>query len=210
MSEYPLAHFLNSAWQPHQFPSDDGVEVAFAGRSNSGKSSAINAITGRNGLARVSKTPGRTQLINFFELDGPRRLVDLPGYGYAKVPQKMQQHWRSLLIGYFEKRHSLAGCVLIVDSRRGMQDFDRQMLEWSLTSQVPVHVLFTKSDKLTQSEYSKVKKAANDELGSVATLQFFSSTTKRGVPEARQALDNLYVAAEQDHEYETKKDPGGS
>src|SRR5690349_2307259 len=106
---FPHAEFLTSAWQPGQFSADTGAEIAFAGRSNAGKSSAINAITGREGLARTSKTPGRTQLINFFSLEGRGRLVDLPGYGYAKVPPKMQQHWRTLMTDYFESRQSLQG-----------------------------------------------------------------------------------------------------
>src|SRR5215208_1025682 len=107
MSQFPEAQFIGSAWQPHQFPVDEGAEVAFAGRSNSGKSSALNAIAGRKGLARTSKTPGRTQLINFFVLNGPQRLVDLPGYGFAKVPERIKAHWQELLARYIEARTSL-------------------------------------------------------------------------------------------------------
>src|SRR5688500_13006725 len=114
MAQFPQASFLLSAWQPHQFPPDAGAEVAFAGRSNAGKSSALNALVGRKDLARTSKTPGRTQLINFFALSSPWRLVDLPGYGYAKVPLQMQQHWRELLSGYVRSRASLAGVVIVV------------------------------------------------------------------------------------------------
>ncbi len=193
MSQYQNAKFLVSAWQPHQFPADEGAEVAFAGRSNSGKSSAINAITSRNGLARVSKTPGRTQLINFFVLEPEHRLVDLPGYGFAKVPKKMQQHWRSLLSSYFEQRRSLAGCVLIVDSRRGLTDFDRQMVEWAASSSVPMHVLLTKVDKLSQSDAAKVSRAVANELSVAATVQLFSSVTKRGVEQARTAMHAFFV-----------------
>ncbi len=193
MSQYQNAKFLVSAWQPHQFPADEGAEVAFAGRSNSGKSSAINSITSRNGLARVSKTPGRTQLINFFALEPEHRLVDLPGYGFAKVPQKMQQHWRSLLSSYFEQRRSLTGCVLIVDSRRGLGDFDRQMVEWAAASGVAIHVLLTKVDKLSQSEAAKVSRATMIELGAAATVQPFSSVTKRGVEQARSAMHAFLI-----------------
>ena len=193
MSQYQNAKFLVSAWQPHQFPADEGAEVAFAGRSNSGKSSAINSITSRNGLARVSKTPGRTQLINFFALEPEHRLVDLPGYGFAKVPQKMQQHWRSLLSSYFEQRRSLTGCVLIVDSRRGLGDFDRQMVEWAAVSGVAIHVLLTKVDKLSQSEAAKVSRATMIELGAAATVQPFSSVTKRGVEQARSAMHAFLI-----------------
>ena len=134
MSTYSQAHFLSSAWQPRQFVADEGLEVAFAGRSNAGKSTAINAITGRNGLARTSKTPGQTQLVNFFELAPGQRLVDLPGYGYAKVPVKIQRHWRQLMTAYFERRASLAGVFLIMDARRPLLEFDQQMLAWTGTA----------------------------------------------------------------------------
>src|SRR5262245_26320941 len=124
MPQFPDATFLTSAWQPAHFPPDEGVEVAFAGRSNAGKSSALNAITGRRDLARTSKTPGRTQLINFFGLDAKRRLTDLPGYGYAKVPEQMRRHWRELLTRYVEARASLAGLIIVMDIRHPLTDFD--------------------------------------------------------------------------------------
>ena len=115
MPQFPEARFISSAWQPHQFPADEGAEVAFAGRSNAGKSSALNAIAGRKDLARTSKTPGRTQLINFFGLDGAQRLVDLPGYGFAKVPERIREHWQELLTRYVEARASLVGLVIVMD-----------------------------------------------------------------------------------------------
>src|ERR671910_859047 len=124
MPQFPQASFIKSSWQPQQFPSDEGTEVAFAGRSNAGKSSALNAITGRKDLARTSKTPGRTQLINFFALDGAQRLVDLPGYGYAKVPERIREHWQELLTRYIEARASLVGLVIVMDSRRPLTDFE--------------------------------------------------------------------------------------
>ena len=152
-----------SAWQPHQFPADEGAEVAFAGRSNAGKSSALNAIAGRKDLARTSKTPGRTQLINFFALDGAQRLVDLPGYGYAKVPERIREHWQELLTRYVEARASLVGLVIVMDSRRPLTDFDVQMLDWSRSATaLPAHVLLTKADKLSRGESSTVLKQVRD------------------------------------------------
>ncbi len=132
MSTYPSVKFVTSAAEAHQFAPDEGREIAFAGRSNSGKSTAINAITHRSGLARVSRTPGRTQLINFFELLPGRRLVDLPGYGFAKVPERVRLHWLALMEHYFNVRQSLVGLMLIVDSRRGLGAQDVAMLEWIL------------------------------------------------------------------------------
>src|SRR5437868_744606 len=131
MPQFPESQFLLSAWEPRQFPADDGAEVAFVGRSNAGKSSALNAITGRRDLARTSKTPGRTQLINFFALKERQRLADLPGYGYAKVPAEMQRHWRELMGRYVETRASLVGLAIVMDARRPLTDFDWQMLSWA-------------------------------------------------------------------------------
>ncbi|HEY6641665.1 ribosome biogenesis GTP-binding protein YihA/YsxC [Povalibacter sp.] len=185
MPQFPEAQFLLSAWQPGQFPPDDGREVAFVGRSNAGKSSALNAITGRKDLARTSKTPGRTQLINFFALNNGHRLADLPGYGYAKVPAEMQRHWRELLSRYVEKRTSLVGLVVVMDSRRGMTDFDRQMLIWSGERELPTRLLLTKSDKLSRSEAARTLKEVQAEAEGVATAQLFSAVTKIGVDQAR-------------------------
>lgn len=185
MAQFPQAQFLTSAWQPHQFPADIGVEVAFAGRSNAGKSSALNAITGRKDLARTSKTPGRTQLINFFGLDEDRRLADLPGYGYAKVPEEMKRHWRELLTRYVEARGSLAGLVVVMDARRPMTDFDVQMLEWAHSNGLPVHVLLTKADKLKRGEAMTTHRRVAAALPESDTAQLFSAVTKAGVDEAR-------------------------
>lgn len=185
MAQFPHAQFLTSAWQPHQFPADVGSEVAFAGRSNAGKSSALNAITGRKDLARTSKTPGRTQLINFFALEGERRLADLPGYGYAKVPEQMKRHWRELMSQYVETRRSLVGLVIVMDARRPLTDFDLQMLQWAQAHQIDVHLLLTKADKLSRSESSAALRGVLAEVGDAVTAQLFSAVTKAGVDEAR-------------------------
>jgi len=191
MSHYPTVNYLLGAWQAAQFPADSGSEVAFAGRSNSGKSSALNAVTGRIALARTSKTPGRTQLINFFSLGGANRLVDLPGYGFAKVPPAMQQHWHTLMASYFEHRQSLRGLIVLMDSRHPLKDTDWQMLEWGNTRAVTCHVLLSKADKLSQSEGSKVLRTVTTELQGRASVQLFSATSHRGVDESRKVLDGM-------------------
>src|SRR5688572_24278966 len=175
MPQFPQASFIKSSWQPQQFPTDEGTEVAFAGRSNAGKSSALNAITGRKDLARTSKTPGRTQLINFFALEGAQRLVDLPGYGFAKVPERIREHWQELLTRYVEARGSLVGLVIVMDSRRPMTDFDVQMLDWSGAHDLAVHVLLTKADKLSRGEAGTVLKQVRAQVEGVATVQLFSA-----------------------------------
>ena len=190
MSYYTRVEYMLGAWQAAQFPDDQGVEVAFAGRSNSGKSSAINAITGRIALARTSKTPGRTQLINFFSMQPHQRLVDLPGYGFAKVPPAMQQHWHELMASYFEQRKSLTGLVILMDSRHPLKDTDLQMLEWAQQRQLRCHILLSKADKLNQSEGMKVIREVRNAVGETATVQLFSATTRRGVDEARRFLDD--------------------
>ena len=195
MSYYPDVNYLCGAWQSPQFPGDSGVEAAFAGRSNSGKSSAINAITGRIALARTSKTPGRTQLINFFTLGESQRLVDLPGYGFAKVPPAMQQHWHELMSSYFEQRRSLHGLIILMDARHPLKDTDWMMLEWGNARGIAVHVLLSKADKLSQSESIKALRAVTAELGSKATAQLFSATTRRGVDDARKVLDRMLKPA---------------
>ena len=188
MPQFPSVEFLTSSWQPHQFPADQGAEVAFAGRSNAGKSSALNAITGRKDLARTSKTPGRTQLINFFSLNEQQRLADLPGYGYAKVPEKMRDHWRQLMERYVEERASLAGVVLVMDSRHPLTEFDWQMLQWTGAQSLPVHVLLTKADKLGRGESMATLKKVRNEIGAGATAQLFSAVNKTGVDEARKVV----------------------
>jgi GTP-binding protein len=191
MPQFPAARFISSAWQPHQFPADEGTEVAFAGRSNAGKSSALNAIAGRKDLARTSKTPGRTQLINFFGLDGTQRLVDLPGYGFAKVPERMREHWQELLTRYVEARSSLVGLVIVMDARRPLTDFDVQMLDWSRANGLAAHVLLTKADKLSRGEANTVLKQVRAEVEGVATVQLFSAVAKTGVDEARREILTL-------------------
>jgi GTP-binding protein len=188
MPQFPDVTFLTSAWQPRQFPADQGAEVAFAGRSNAGKSSALNAIVGRKDLARTSKTPGRTQLINFFALDAARRLADLPGYGYAKVPEQMKQHWRELLTRYVETRASLAGLVIVMDSRHPLTDFDRQMLEWTQANALPTHILLTKADKLSRNESVMTLRKVRSTVGEPVTVQLFSALNKTGVDEARRVV----------------------
>lgn len=185
MSQFPDARFLLSAWEPRQFPPDEGAEVAFVGRSNAGKSSALNAITARRDLARTSKTPGRTQLINFFALQPRQRLTDLPGYGYAKVPADMQRHWRELLSRYVAKRASLAGLVIVMDARRPLTDYDWQMLSWCRDQSLATHLLLTKADKLNRGEANTTLKQVRAETDGIATAQLFSAVTKAGVDEAR-------------------------
>ncbi len=195
MSLYPHANFDLSANKAGQFPSDTGREVAFAGRSNAGKSSAINAIVNRRQFARVSKTPGRTQLINFFTLQDGQRLVDLPGYGFAKVPESMRQHWGVLLQAYFTQRESLAGLILVVDVRRLLTDFDWQLLRLADAVAAPVHVLLTKSDKLKRGQATDALREAGKQLGSTATAQLFSATRKVGLDEARERMQGFFAAA---------------
>jgi GTP-binding protein len=190
MSGYSEARFLTSAHQPRQFVADSGAEVAFAGRSNAGKSSAINAIVGRQQLARTSKTPGRTQLVNFFQLGSAGRLVDLPGYGFARVPPAVQQHWRELLERYFETRRSLRGLFLIVDARRSLGELDLQMLAWCRALGRPVHVLLTKSDKLSRNAAAAALRAAAREAGDDVTVQLFSAPEGTGLAEARARLES--------------------
>ncbi|MGB5247309.1 MAG: ribosome biogenesis GTP-binding protein YihA/YsxC [Woeseia sp.] len=194
MSQYPDAAFLTSANAPAQFLPDEGREVAVAGRSNAGKSSAINVIVNRRQFARTSKTPGRTQLINFFALADGLRLVDLPGYGFAKVAESMRAHWGRLIQQYFENRDSLRGLLLVVDIRRGITDFDRQLLSLCASVEVPVHVLLTKSDKLKRGQAATALLTARRELGEAVTVQLFSSLKRSGVDEARETLAAFLAA----------------
>ena len=190
MSIYPNVKFLTSAAEAHQLAPDRGREIAFAGRSNSGKSTAINAITQRSGLARVSRTPGRTQLINFFELTPAQRFVDLPGYGFAKVPEKVRARWLELMEHYFNVRESLVGLVLIVDSRRGLGAQDAAMLEWVLARDRQAHVLLTKADKLNRRDGLRVLKETRAACSDTAvTAQLFSAYASQGLEEARGVMD---------------------
>ena len=191
MSHYPQASFLTSAHQPEQFVADVGAEVAFSGRSNAGKSSAINALVNQRNFARTSKSPGRTQLINFFHLRENQRLVDLPGYGYARVTKAMQKHWRVLMAAYFEERSSLSGLFVVVDIRRSLGDFDWQMVDWATQIGVPAHVLLTKADKLKRGAAKTALLQAKKELDGAATIQLFSALKKDGVDEGRKVLDEM-------------------
>lgn len=188
MSRYPQACYLGSAHDPEQFVPDDGAEVAFVGRSNSGKSSAINAIVGRRRLAHTSRTPGRTQLVNFFGLAPGLRLVDLPGYGYAQVPQRVQAHWQALIQAYFDHRRSLCGLFLVVDARRGLGEGDRRMHDWAAGLGCPVHILLTKADKLSR----QASRAALEAAQVYNSVQLFSAETGDGVPQAQAAMEALF------------------
>lgn len=195
MSHYPKACFLTSAYQPGQFFADEGVEVAFAGRSNAGKSSAINAIVNMRNFAHTSKSPGRTQLINFFALRDKQRLVDLPGYGYARVPKPVQDHWRTLLGTYFEQRQSLAGLIVVVDIRRGLGDFDWQMLDWSKQIGRPAHILLSKADKLKRGAAMGILNQVCNEIDETAiSAQLFSATERTGVDDVRTTIDSLFAS----------------
>jgi GTP-binding protein len=194
------ATFIKSASQVEQCPLDRGYEVAFAGRSNAGKSSALNTLTHAR-LARTSKTPGRTQLINFFALDEQRRLVDLPGYGYAKVPLALKEHWKEHLDAYLTGRDSLAGLVLVMDIRHPLSDFDRMMLEWSDVTGLPAHILLSKADKLAygaaKNVLLKVQTIVRKEYGNRATVQLFSAPKRQGLEEAYGILESwLFVEDE--------------
>ncbi|MDQ1121366.1 MULTISPECIES: ribosome biogenesis GTP-binding protein YihA/YsxC [Pseudoxanthomonas] len=183
------ARYLLSAHNARQLPADDGLEVAFAGRSNAGKSSALNALAGHNALARVSKTPGRTQQLVFFEVRPQRCLVDLPGYGYAKVPMDLQAHWQAFIDQYFATRQSLRGLVVVMDIRHPLKDYDRQMLGYAVQRSLPAHVLLTKGDKLGRGQQSQTLAAVRKELSSAfgdsVGVQVFSSESKQGVDQAR-------------------------
>lgn len=189
---YRQAKFLISAASPAQFPQDEGLEVAFAGRSNAGKSSAINALCDNRSLAKTSKTPGRTRLINFFALDDTRRLVDLPGYGYAKVPAAVKQEWDALLEKYLQQTQQLRGLVVIMDIRHPMKDFDEKMLDWCQHYDLPAHVLLTKADKLSRSAQTKSLQAMQKALkatGYNASVQAFSASNHQGMTELVTTLD---------------------
>lgn len=196
------AQFLTSAPSLRECPAEEGCEVAFAGRSNAGKSSAINCLTSNHKLARTSKTPGRTQLINFFEVETHNtRLVDLPGYGYAKVPVATKQKWQEHLSEYLQHRESLQGLVLLMDIRHPLQEFDTMMLNWSVAGEMPVHILLTKSDKLkrgaaknTLFAVEKHLKQAN--VDDLVSAQTFSSQTEEGLGELEKVLTRWLTPGE--------------
>lgn len=189
---YRQARFLKGVARLSALPPDTGAEVAFAGRSNAGKSSVINALTGRASLARISKTPGRTQMLNFFLLDDTHRLVDLPGYGYANVPIAVKRHWAALVEGYLVERRSLAGVVLIMDARRPFTEADSQLVEWCRHSRVATHVLLNKSDKLSRGAGARVLAEARKRLaafGNDSDVQLFSATHRIGIDALGARLD---------------------
>jgi GTP-binding protein len=192
---YSKAVFLKSAAKVSQLPPDVGYEVAFAGRSNAGKSSALNCLTAIRNLARTSKTPGRTQLINLFSLDEERRLVDLPGYGYAKVPMQIKLEWQKHLAHYLEVRASLRGLILLMDVRHPLKDLDTMMIDWALNRELPVHILLTKADKLSKSDVKNALQKVRNyyELAAhLISVQSFSSLNKSGLDELIQTLNHWY------------------
>jgi GTP-binding protein len=191
MSRYPKARFLKSASSPAGFGDDSGYEVAITGRSNSGKSSALNAILRRQDLARTSKMPGRTQAVNLFELEPGKRLADLPGYGHARVPDAVKAAWARLIESYFAGRASLAGVLIVVDSRRGFGERDEAMLGYATARGIPSRVLLSKSDKLGRNEARQVLAAAKASLAGRAGVQLFSATAGEGVDAAQAALDEM-------------------
>jgi GTP-binding protein len=193
---FDSAIYVASAHDVAQLPPDVGVEVAFVGRSNAGKSSAINTLANHKRLAFVSKTPGRTQLINFFSIGHARMLVDLPGYGYAKVPPAVKAHWMEFLAVYLSTRAALKGLVVIMDSRHPMRPLDIELLDWYRPTNKPVHVLLTKSDKLTRNEQLNTLRDVKKQLlerQDNASVQLFSSLKKTGVEEAEIALGRMYA-----------------
>lgn len=196
---YQQTRFLTSAPDIRALPADSGIEIAFAGRSNAGKSSALNTLTRQNNLARTSKTPGRTQLINTFSLGEDRRLIDLPGYGFAKVPLEIKEKWQRSLGEYLQKRDSLKGLVVLMDIRHPLKDLDQDLIFWAVDSQLPVRILLTKADKLGPGARKKVllevQEASLAFMGDV-TVQVFSSLSRLGLPELEQQLDAWFATEE--------------
>lgn len=190
---FPLTVFLTSVAQLDRLPEDQGAEVAFIGRSNSGKSTAINTITGKKGLAKTSKTPGRTQLLNFFKITDQLRLVDLPGYGYANVPSHKKQEWEKTISSYLKMRHSLKGLVITMDIRHPLKERDQAMLTWASHHQIPVYILLTKADKLTRNQAENTLKQTKQQLAALNAsygIQNFSAKTQIGLKTARGIILN--------------------
>jgi GTP-binding protein len=191
--QYNNATFLLSVATLEQLPPDQGAEVAFIGRSNAGKSSALNTITNIKGLARTSKTPGRTQTINLFGLDHHRRFADLPGYGYAKVPLVVKQRWQATLNVYLQTRHCLKGLIIVMDIRHPLKELDKQLIQWSILYNIKLHILLTKSDKLGYGAATNALRDLQENLqqyGGTVSAQLFSSLDRTGLDEARAKLDN--------------------
>ncbi len=188
---YQQASFLQSATTRKTMPEESGLEIAFAGRSNAGKSSVINRVCSQKSLARTSKTPGRTQLINFFQLQDANFLVDLPGYGYAKVPEAIKLEWQKFIESYLTQRNTLRGMVLVMDIRHPMTDYDQAMLRWAQNRRLPVHVLLNKSDKLTRGAGMNVLLQVRKMLAEngMASVQMFSALKKQGLDECWEVLD---------------------
>ena len=189
--EFHKARFLTSAAKLTDCPDDIGAEVAFCGRSNAGKSSAINTLTRQSKLARTSKTPGRTQLINFFELTEELRLVDLPGFGYAKVPEKIKREWQQHLDEYLRNRKSLKGLVLLMDIRHPLKPFDEMMIEWSTGASILIHILLTKADKIKGGAQQNVLLKLKSNLPEGISVQIFSATKKIGIEDLAKRLSDL-------------------
>ena len=197
---YRKAAYLTSAAKLSQCPPDEGWEVAFAGRSNAGKSSAINSLTGNSKLAKTSRTPGRTQLINFFELSAQQRLVDLPGYGYAKVPLAIKREWTEQLENYLQQRRCLRGLILLMDVRHPLQAFDRQMLDWALAAAMPVHILLTKADKLKKGPATSTLLKLRVELEphrGLVSAQLFSALKHSGHEQLLAVLNDWLTAVDE-------------
>lgn len=192
---YRSAAYFVSAHTLAQLPADNGIEVAFAGRSNAGKSSAINALTEQKALARTSKTPGRTQQIVIFEIDASRRIADLPGYGYAKVPARLRSHWQHVLQRYFATRESLRGVVLVMDIRHPLRPFDQQMVNWCDYSGISCHILLTKADKLKRGPAQATLLQVNRSLPAGATAQLFSASKGQGKTQLIARLNDWYELA---------------
>ena len=184
--------FIKSANQVSQFPEDSGSEIAFVGRSNAGKSTALNAIFRRKNIAKTSKTPGRTQLVNFFDVDDDCRVVDLPGYGFAAVSKEKRKQWDKLISDYFRTRDALKGVFLIIDSRRMITQLDHLFLEFYLPLDKLLHVVLTKADKLKNLEQIEALRSTETSLGNVATIQLFSGTKKEGITVAKQRLSEIF------------------
>ena len=193
---YHKTHFLTSAPNIRSIPEDTGIEIAFAGRSNAGKSTALNALTNQKSLARTSKTPGRTQLINLFEVEPNCKLVDLPGYGYAAVPEKMKIEWQKSLGEYLQKRECLGGLVVLMDIRHPLKDLDQQMIEWAVSADLPVMLLLTKADKLSQSARSKQANMVREAIfpfQSDIQVEAFSAQNKIGIDKLAAKLDSWFA-----------------
>jgi GTP-binding protein len=192
---YQNAHFLLSVAELHQLPPDQGIEVAFVGRSNAGKSTVLNQLTQNKSLARVSKTPGRTQHINLFGLDKDHRIADLPGYGYAKVPAAMKEHWQKTMDMYLRTRECLKGLILVMDIRHPLKEFDQHLLAWGSQCGLAIHILLNKCDKLSTNAIKQAERQVKEHIGiysTPVTYQTFSSLKKVGQEELRGLLDKWF------------------